>query len=198
MEIPTTQRLCSIEDCRNPTFSRGWCSKHYTRWQRHGDPLAVSRTPPIKPSDTTKRCPRCTKVKPLDEFSKRPSGKPKGYCKQCESAYQAQHAATDEGREQLRLARGRWNEANYGYFLNYRYGITIDDYMAMVRKQGDRCAIFKTTDPGGGNGRWCVDHCHDTGKVRGLLCVNCNRGIGNLQHDSATLRAALAYLGETV
>jgi hypothetical protein len=133
-------------------------------------------------------------VKSLDEFSRRPNGKPKGYCKRCESAYQRQHATSDGGREQHRLARSRWNESNYGYFLNYRYGITGDDYMEMVRQQGDRCAICGTTDPGGGNGRWCVDHCHDSLKVRGLLCTSCNTGLGYYRDDPELLRAAADYL----
>jgi hypothetical protein len=193
-DMPTTQRLCSIDGCQNPSFTRGWCSKHYSRWQRHGDPLFTARSSPTKPGDTTKRCPRCTKVKPLDEFGLRPNGKPKGYCRKCEAAYQAQHSASEEGREQHRLARGRWNESNYGYFLHYRYGITIDDYLAMVRKQGDRCAICGTTDPGCGNSRWAVDHCHDELKVRGLLCMSCNTGLGYYRDDPELLRAAAAYI----
>ena len=75
--------------------------------------------------------------------------------------------------------------------LKRAYGLTPEDFEAMIQSQ-DGCAIchddlkiFMETH---------VDHCHDSGKVRGLLCGNCNRGLGQFKDDPTRLRAAAAYL----
>jgi hypothetical protein len=77
--------------------------------------------------------------------------------------------------------------------LKRRYGITLEQYEAMLAAQGGTCALCPTPTPGG-KGRFHVDHCHDTGKVRGLLCMRCNTGIGCLNHNTDTLLKAVAYL----
>jgi hypothetical protein len=73
-----------------------------------------------------------------------------------------------------------------------RYGITEDDYNRMLDEQGGRCAICATDEPG--KKSWCIDHDHETGAVRGLLCSLCNVGIGNLRDDTDILRSAVSYL----
>lgn len=103
--------------------------------------------------------------------------------------------------EARRAAQARWRERNKERHaeqtarakLLHKYGITMDDYDAMLVAQGGRCAICPATRPGG-RGAWHVDHNHDTGDVRGLLCSNCNRGMGLLGDDPEVLRAAAAYL----
>jgi hypothetical protein len=79
-----------------------------------------------------------------------------------------------------------------------KYGITIDQYEAMLQQQGGRCAICGTSEPGvtvGGHLTiFRVDHCHTTGAVRGLLCNRCNSGLGHLGDDPARVEAALRYL----
>lgn len=99
---------------------------------------------------------------PIDNFGRRPSGAPKGYCKTCEAKYQADHASTANGREMRRQARAKWNDGNHEYFLMYRYGITKADYDRMLEDQGGRCAICKTEKPSSRNKVWSVDHCHAT------------------------------------
>ena len=187
-------KCCAVDGCVAVVFGRGWCTKHYNRWLRHGDPLTTTRTPPIKPDAVEKHCPRCGNIKPLDQFGKRPSGKPKGYCKPCEARYQDGHAATVDGREQRRVARARWNDNNHEYFLMYRYGITKVDYDRMLADQGGRCAVCGVDKPGGKAKVWCVDHCHDSNDVRGLLCGPCNRGLGQFKDDPQRLRDAANYL----
>ena len=190
--------MCEIKGCEQGVFARGWCSKHYTRWQRHGDPLVTTRRPPSTADATEKHCPRCSNIKPIDQFGKRPNGKPKGYCRECEAAYQRNHAASEGGREQHRQARAKWNEGNHGYFLEYRYGITRDDYDRMLEEQGGGCAICGTSSPGGRDKVFAVDHCHDSNEVRGILCPPCNRGLGQFNDDPARLRAAAEYLERAV
>jgi hypothetical protein len=69
-----------------------------------------------------------------------------------------------------------------------RYALTSAAYDALLRDQGGRCAICAAANPG------CVDHCHATGRVRGLLCRSCNIGLGNFRDDVERLRAAARYL----
>jgi Recombination endonuclease VII len=69
------------------------------------------------------------------------------------------------------------------------YGISWADYEAMFERQGGACAICKRTGL-----TLCVDHCHLTGEVRGLLCIRCNSAIGFCSDDPALLLAAAAYL----
>jgi hypothetical protein len=73
-----------------------------------------------------------------------------------------------------------------------RYGITDEQYDHMLKAQSFGCKICGTHHfPYKGP---CVDHDHTTGKVRGLLCFNCNRGIGAFKEDVAIVEKALKYL----
>jgi hypothetical protein len=74
-----------------------------------------------------------------------------------------------------------------------KYGITQEQYDGMLQKQDNKCAICKTTEPKG-CGSWHIDHNHSTGQVRGLLCNNCNVGIGSLGDDPTRLTEAAKYL----
>ena len=83
---------------------------------------------------------------------------------------QARYRVTDKGRH---AQRNGW--------LRHRYGITVDDFDRMLRDQDGKCAICGTTEPGGRRGVFAVDHDHQTGRVRGLLCFPCNRRLGVLE-----------------
>jgi hypothetical protein len=71
------------------------------------------------------------------------------------------------------------------------YGMSRADYDALLESQGGVCAVCGKPP----KKTLCVDHCHSTGTIRGLLCRKCNLGLGCLADDQATLIAALAYLG---
>ena len=75
-----------------------------------------------------------------------------------------------------------------------RYGITIDEYDEMLKLQNGKCAICGTNKLAKGKSRFAIDHCHYTGKVRGLLCTNCNSGIGKLKDDKDLIMNAYIYL----
>ncbi|MET0422112.1 MAG: endonuclease VII domain-containing protein [Acidimicrobiia bacterium] len=70
----------------------------------------------------------------------------------------------------------------------HRYGIGADDFDRMVVEQGGVCAICGRPDPEH------VDHSHETGVVRGILCFNCNGGLGQLRDEIDSLRSAVEYL----
>ncbi len=74
-----------------------------------------------------------------------------------------------------------------------KFGMTEDQYEALLTSQNFRCAICETDKPGG-MGRFHVDHCHTKGHVRGLLCFHFNTGLGKFKDNPAALRQAAAYL----
>ena len=82
--------------------------------------------------------------------------------------------------------------------LKRSFGITLPIYEKMLEDQGHVCAICKGKETAlhkdGGPRRMPVDHCHDTGKVRGLLCTACNRALGLFKDDIGVLESALEYL----
>lgn len=107
----------------------------------------------------------------------------------------------DEHRE-ARSARSRaWRKANperqrthsRRHHLRRKFGLTLEAYDDLLAGQGGRCGICETTDTAPWD--WfCVDHDHDTGAVRGLLCHPCNVAIGQTGDDVEVLRKAVAYL----
>jgi hypothetical protein len=79
--------------------------------------------------------------------------------------------------------------------LKSNYGLTLEQYEAMVAAQGGRCAICGTDHPGSSRIKyWSVDHDHETDAVRGLLCHGCNTGLGAFGDDIERLTKAVAYL----
>lgn len=169
--------------------------KHYTRWHRHGDPMTVSRTPPLAPDATEKVCPRCGQTKLLRFFGMRTTGTRKGYCRECEVGYNAEYLETPHGRNHKRSAGRAWKNRNAAQVAARLYGITVDDYDAMLDRQNGRCAICRTDKVGGNATRWHIDHDHTTGTVRGLLCMKCNLGLGYFGDDHRRLIDACIYLG---
>lgn len=76
--------------------------------------------------------------------------------------------------------------------IKHRYGITYEDYMSLLKKQENKCAICEGHQQG--KDFFSIDHDHNTGKIRGLLCNNCNRGLGLLKDSSSILENAINYL----
>jgi len=145
----------------------------------------------------TKCCPSCKEVKPLTEFSIVNSGKREGNpfprCKVCRNK---QHKERKE-RDPSIYRRIEWPSK-----LKRLYGITVDEYYSMLKSQDGGCAICGTKIPSERKRKFTsiemffVDHCHATGKVRGLLCNRCNRGIGFFDDSINKLNSAINYLEE--
>lgn len=122
----------------------------------------------------SKKCLRCREAKPFSEFHKNRS-EPDGaavYCKAC--ARVRDKFYNDHRREVYK-----------------KYGLSLKDYAGLLERQGGKCAVCR----GGNNGvRFAVDHDHQTGKIRGLLCTGCNIGIGQFKEDPRTMLRAIRYL----
>ena len=84
-----------------------------------------------------------------------------------------------------------WNQRFYIAVRKYKYGLSKRQFFALLESQNGRCAICQREIA---DSRVAVDHNHETGEVRGLLCPQCNSGIGLLQDSPAIIRAAAAYL----
>lgn len=138
---------------------------------------------------TTKVCGLCGVDKPLAEFysvkAYRGRDPRQGWaCKLCFLAYKNQYKSTPA---QDRKAQ-----------LKYKYGLTIEEYTALLLRQGGRCAICNSASTKRTRSAYfAVDHNHETGKVRGLLCNNCNIGIGALEDSVTYLMNAVQYLEKT-
>jgi hypothetical protein len=77
--------------------------------------------------------------------------------------------------------------------LKSKFGITVEQFDSMLAAQNYCCAICMSTDPKG-RGTFHVDHCHTTGQIRGLLCHDCNTGIGKFKDSPDALKKAVDYL----
>ncbi|MGV9379767.1 endonuclease domain-containing protein [Nonomuraea sp. NPDC003707] len=124
-----------------------------------------------------KYCPRCEKVKPVTEFGRNRAVKSglTNYCKPCHNSVMREERIKNHG-------------STRNYHLKRRYGITEDDFERMLAHQGGLCAICRAV-PG-----TFVDHSHQTGQVRGILCFNCNNGLGHFGDNLVLLELAALYL----
>jgi hypothetical protein len=163
--------------------------------------LAASnmRPPRYQTPPGTKRCRLCKETKPEGAFypSKDFHDGLDRTCKACRKdrhdkwrRKNLEYVATQQ-RERARANP----EVHMEYERKKRYGMERGQYDQMLAAQRGRCAICGTDDPSPRRS-FAVDHCHDTGKVRALLCTGCNAGIGHFKHSTAYLRSAIKYLEE--
>lgn len=109
----------------------------------------------------------------------------------------AKYAEDQEFRDALRAGVKEWQQANPHKRKSQRlkkYGITHAEFEDMMTAQGGKCAICGHQDTENRNFFPVVDHCHNSGKVRGLLCMNCNQGIGKFKDEPERLRRAAEYI----
>jgi hypothetical protein len=123
-----------------------------------------------------KWCPDCGEVKSLEDFVRNRS-QSSGWAPYCKPCHNKRGKAAKE-----KIGGSRT------YHLKRRYGITAADADAMLEAQGGLCAVCQAAPA------VHVDHDHETGAVRALLCFNCNGGLGQFKDDPAVLRAAADYV----
>lgn len=150
--------------------------------------------------DGKKACTVCLEMKPLKKFGPYPRNgrfQLRPQCNECRGkAVKERRAANPEwAKEQDRKASAAPSRARIKRRsrLKHSYSISIEGYKAIFDGQNGKCAIcgidhsevFRSLN---------VDHCHATGKIRGLLCGNCNNGLGRFKDSAKFLQSALAYL----
>lgn len=198
--------FCTVDACRNPVLAKGMCQTHYDRLRRTGstEKQVKERTP----------CVRCGK---RDGEYIRPDGRVCKACRQKEK--RAEAVAADPGscaycgveipsrratpgqamyctREHKELAwreDGRGAEASLRWYYRQRYGLTLEEAEAMRGLGCEICGVV-STDAEGRWGNLHIDHNHETGEVRGVLCTTCNTGLGQFKDSPELLEKAAAYL----
>lgn len=163
-----------------------------------------------------KQCIKCGEFKPLSEFTfhNRSKGQHRNFCHECEKAWIRKYHKSPQGKEKSK----EWIEKNKDKIEEYRrlykedavkaertkayhrarwlresFGMTVDDYIKLFEDQDGKCAICGN-GTNGNKKNFCVDHDHETGKVRGLLCHNCNVSVGLMKESPLLLRKAAEYL----
>lgn len=162
-----------------------------------------------------KRCRVCgDKLVVGENWTKGNAKNGKSICQKCVAIYNKAYRQDKNNRERQAANMKAWREANpkrhaanakayreanpdwrTNYHLKHTYGITLVDYNKMLDAQGNGCAICGKTPKENGK-RLDVDHDHKTGQVRGLLCTQCNMGLGCLGDSLLQLQAAVSYLKE--
>jgi len=91
-----------------------------------------------------------------------------------------------------------WRERSPDYMRRYLYGISPEQWQETWEAQKGTCAICGTDDWRGKHGKPVTDHDHDTHVFRGILCNECNQGLGKFKHDPERLRVAIKYLEDAI
>lgn len=137
--------------------------------------------------------------RPASSFTSRPGKYPQGKfkpkpCRWCDTVFDPQAPS------HLYCGDECSSSSQSDKYLRRTYGISLEEYHQMLVKQDHKCLLcsgegFLMQDTH--NMKLVVDHCHASGKVRGLLCHNCNRALGLFQDNQQTLERALAYLKQS-
>lgn len=136
----------------------------------------------------TKVCSDCKQRKLISEFNKK-HGKPRWHCKECHRA------------QNKKLAKELYKKNKDHFYwstMKSLYGLTPEAWQEIFDSQNGLCALCKKLGRGGGHRRLNVDHCHETGHIRGFLCVNCNTALGVLGDTPEKLKRVLHYLENRV
>lgn len=145
-----------------------------------------------------KFCKMCNQTKALDDFHRDKGAKDgrTSYCKVCQKAKTREWYA--ENREYVRAQEKHKKPETRAYMreslLQRKYGISSSEYDELLAAQDGVCAICKLDNRDSRGRSMPVDHDHETGEVRGVLCDHCNRALGLLGDNPEVLRAAADYL----
>ena len=135
----------------------------------------------------TKSCSKCKEVKDLSEFhnSSTSSDGKKAACKSCRNS---------ESKEWNLENKERKSETNRWWSKKNKYSISKEEYLSILESQNELCAICGKHYTDSLYGHLYVDHCHSSGKVRGLLCNHCNTLLGMAKDSLDILDKARQYL----
>tara|TARA_R110000744_G_scaffold32808_1_gene76632 strand:- start:267 stop:686 length:420 start_codon:yes stop_codon:yes gene_type:complete len=133
-----------------------------------------------------KQCTKCSQLKELTEFTFRvDTGNYRNSCRACKLTQQQ----LSDSLKHVELKLYHRNR-----HLQKTYGLSLEGYAKMLEEQGGRCAICAMEEKHAPHGVLSVDHCHESGVVRALLCNPCNTGIGQFKENQDFLANAIDYL----
>jgi len=155
-----------------------------------------------------KTCTKCFIKKPLTEFykNKKHSDGLRSDCKICTKKHclDFYNKIKDSNRAYFRDRARKWRKNNpekvlkqsHKANLKHRYGITPEERHRMLEQQDHRCKICGIHESN--KNKFNVDHDHKTGQIRGILCRNCNQGLGFFKDDISLFVKAVTYLKENM
>lgn len=158
--------VCAVDTCESVRVARGLCDKHYRR------ELSIEHRRQRLQELADRKCLHCDQLIPLARNSSALFCSPS--CKEAE-----------------RVASGRAADSSRQHYFRSQYGLTAEQIKKMAEAG---CRICGTTEWPGRHNRPHVDHDHTTGVVRGILCSECNTGLGKFRDSPALLKAAIDYL----
>lgn len=192
---------CTIcgETFRAKTTGQKYCSAKCKN--RAGGRLRKARNEQL----IERRCYKCGETRAAAEFT----SASKTYCTTCDKAYARRWRSRNAARmvvyKRRSIAKAAAADPDYYRRLTLRkFGLTLESFNALVDRYGGKCGICRCAEPGGKHDTWHIDHDHRCcpGKrscgrcIRGILCSNCNLGLGHFKDDPEALRAAIAYLAQ--
>ncbi|MFI7436367.1 endonuclease VII domain-containing protein [Micromonospora haikouensis] len=177
--LPTTEFHRNRRRADGLAYYCKTCAAARSEASRRKRGISAPKRAPVPVPTGLKWCPDCGDIKPLEDFprTRKASGR-HSYCKPCHNA---------RGRETVQRLYGGTRE----YHLRRRYGVGQKEFDELLAEQGGVCAICGGADP------QHLDHDHRTGWVRGILCFNCNGGLGQFRDSPTRLARAITYLRGT-
>ncbi len=125
----------------------------------------------------------------------------RGECKSCRKEKQLEYKKRPENLEKIRAWNRKSKKKNYRYgrskMLESKYGITQDQFEQISEAQNHKCALCFFPASEMRHKKLCVDHCHETGRVRGLLCHPCNTLLGRIGDNVAGVTRMLEYVSRS-
>lgn len=215
------KKLCTFDGCMNEHVAKGLCEMHYKSQQRNGTPVPVfgygdrKKHPAYEAWRSMGRS-HARRVKEWDDFWMFVQSIPEKPTEKCmarrvdakkewgpENFYWRIYQVQDP--EDKAAGAREYREKNQMMFkdrsLRRAFGISLENYLKMYDNQEGKCKICGK--PGetfssdcGRSKTLVVDHCHETKKVRALLCSSCNKGLGCFGDDEHTLENAKQYILE--
>lgn len=189
-----SKATCSVGWCSYAAVVRGWCRKHYRRWEAYGDPTVVVKRQADDPEPTEKPCLHCNTSWPAtaEYYSIHPdSGNLRNVCRPCLSKQKYKSRDRRGRNEEYRNRRRETAD----YQMQQKYGISLEEFERRAAAQDGKCLICGRVPNGNyARSRLNVDHDHVTGEIRGLICNQCNLSLGNFNDDPMLLRRAADYL----
>lgn len=162
---------------------------------------------PRKPTDytnvTSKICTQCKQEKPLNDFFRRRVNGRETYrsnCKECSTTAARQwmqdHPEMVRHRGKQRSAKYHRNHLSIGYWARMGLNFTEEDFFAMWDAQVHKCALCGEKPSLFLKKRFPLDHDHETGKVRAIICHRCNLIVGLVEHEPDLVEKALRYIAK--
>ena len=147
-------------------------------------------------------CYTCKKTKTLDNFHKdKKEARGVSYrCKDCakKAAKDWRELNPERSREKVKelflLNKEKYYTSHKDRELEKKYSLTREDYERLLHETGGQCRICFRVFGTGAYTKPVIDHCHETGKTRGLICRQCNIGLGAFRDNTGALLNAIRYL----